>query len=672
MGFQTRIFNYPLGTEIHIPDGLELLPRRWSGNAATGDRNCFIDISGEPYAIWQIYNFLGEQIEILNPHGLCIWRGRIWSTVVDAGGVSLGYAMDDMFNRVRAIYLEEDAAGEPVRQTTDWAEDVASIAAFGEFEIQISEGDSTQAAAEGARDQELSQGSSLTEILSVGTGTTISGKIECRGWYGEFDQKYYTQPSGRMVYESAITGVQALGVGATDVGTFVFAEPNEIRDIGGFLAAFTEDMQLSISGTTLNDGYWQVARGTQDAPILYTGPNLYFENPDNIIDDDSGIGFLEDATMLIIVGSASNDGVYGMEQFNGANWVEVSPDTIVDESGGGYYVCRANEIEVYPATITEELLPGPVTILTDTLAVSQSFLFDSDSDWTLNDISIQIGKVGNPTDNVVVDLRRHNVALDIPGIIFATAVAVAGSEISTIEEWVKFSFDNTYTLEVGERYWITVFRDGAMSTSDYYQIGVVDEDDGRFAGGEMKTWNGATSTLPSSWLLKDADMPFRIGGAWETTQQITEIVAQCGQYVTGVEIPDSSGIETPQYRDGDDTGYTEITDLMDSGFDDGSRMLIRVTDGAKLHVYKDDSDETDPRYALKLSGQLEHATGDPVAEGILPVAEYVSIPESPIPFGTALNPFYVESAEYNANTGRYVLRPKGSTSPWSAGSVLPG
>lgn len=76
-------------------------------------------------------------------------------------------------------------------------------------------------------------------------------------------------------------------------------------------------------------------------------------------------------------------------------------------------------------------------------------------------------------------------------------------------------------------------------------------------------------------------------GITETTAQIIAIIANMGQFITGVDIETPSGIYSAETRDGDRTGWEEIEDLLKSGTINNLRLLAEVSDARRLRVYEE-------------------------------------------------------------------------------------
>ena len=127
-------------------------------------------------------------------------------------------------------------------------------------------------------------------------------------------------------------------------------------------------------------------------------------------------------------------------------------------------------------------------------------------------------------------------------------------------------------------YWITVERSGDLSPSAYYHL-AVDENAG-YADGALQVWgqSGYVRALPAS------DLAFRVIGEQELTEQMAAIVAGCGQFLTGCEVRETSGVAGPMYREGTATGRAELEKLLGYGTDDGGRLLATVRRERVLEV----------------------------------------------------------------------------------------
>lgn len=671
-GFYIKLEDFFTDADAHLPHGLTFDPQRWGADDQRGFTQATINVTGDQNAIWQVLDFIGHIVEIHANYGPKCWRGRITQIRVLSSALALGYALDQMHNRVRAIYTYPREDGATERRTTDWQEFAPTVDRFGQFEHTLSLSNATDEEAIQAVAQEIERSGTLRTIFrpAGGSDETLTAEIRCEGLIYEFEKKHYAQDAGEQSYDTYANSAYPLGYGFT-TSTLVFAEDDEIRDSRGYLTPFREGMRIKVYNTELNDGTYIVETGEPEPPEYYTSPTMYFTADDNLRDTEFGLQLLDGESMVIIENSPANSGVWGVDQFNAPDWVELAPNLIVDEGQGNLYltVFKAQRVTLQQTTITEELLPPNVVIATDSLAMTQSFVVTTSKAWTVNDISIQMRKKNGPTDQVIMTLFESVYSPELvstfPGRLLEASV-VNSSEISDVAlNWVTFKFSNTTLLEPGKEYWLFLSRASGFRDLDHYEIGY--NEDAEHTGRILR-FDGT-----NYWEFQHAgaSMPFRARGTWETTQQIEEIVLQCGQRIDGVEIEQASGLHTNQYRSGDQLALPEVDALLQRGYSGGNRMLCEVTDADKLRIYpQPDADSSRLQYFF--DGKITTKFGAPLQPGVLPIGEWCDLPQAPLPLGTALSPFRIKSIEYDARTDRYYPVPLESIKPASLGGILPG
>jgi len=72
-----------------------------------------------------------------------------------------------------------------------------------------------------------------------------------------------------------------------------------------------------------------------------------------------------------------------------------------------------------------------------------------------------------------------------------------------------------------------------------------------------------------------------------TTAQIQAIVTNMGEFITGVDVENASGISSLETREGDRTGLEEIEDLLRAGTTNNRRLLSEVTQLRRLRIWEE-------------------------------------------------------------------------------------
>lgn len=161
----------------------------------------------------------------------------------------------------------------------------------------------------------------------------------------------------------------------------------------------------------------------------------------------------------------------------------------------------------------------------------------------------------------------------------------------------------------------------------------------------------------------------------QTTTQIAALVDGVGQFLSGADIVDPSGIVASEYKDGDATAQAVIHDLLRSGTASGRRLLASVTHARALQVYAEPLPGSADLF-LKVDGDIVSRLSAPPASGLIPVGRWVGLKDAlPGAWPAYLanpSPFFVEHGEYDIERGRWRLTPRGAQSPWAVTRIGEG
>lgn len=299
--------------------------------------------------------------------------------------------------------------------------------------------------------------------------------------------------------------------------------------------------------------------------------------------------------------------------------------------------------------------------------LAQSFQIVGDTVWEAQFIKLRMKKEETPADNLVVGL--HSDSAGKPGSLLASA-SLSGASVNENLNWQTLQLSAKVALAVGTTYWLVVERSGAVDATNYYMIDA-NEDLG-YADGVMMIWNG------SAWVTRDpdADMLFYVGGVEETTKQITNIITACGQFITGTEIKNVSGISVDPFRQGDNDGLFEAESLLDIGSSSGKRLISSVTRGREVVISAEPS--LNP-YNIGLfileDGRVENTWGDKAYASSCPVGVWAKLKDvvpGSLDFGLLADPtvFFVEEATYEVNSDLYIPVPRGQGAPFGIGTKI--
>lgn len=243
-------------------------PKWISGNRLGGSERAEIVASGDPTGLWLTAEMLGRDVKVLGRRGNLCWWGMIQESRISIDGLTFGFSLEPMFNRVAVAYNELGADGSSVRYTTDWAENSDSVARFGEKELLYSLGDGNEAQAEAMRDRLLNALAWPRGVPDFGSGDAQerSALMIGVGWWQTLAWKYFQRLEGRVEYTGSTdtTGIQqAIGWGltATDISFSGSVISSVTTDV---FSPLVEGGTIVVSGSTSNNGTFTLARNGYD------------------------------------------------------------------------------------------------------------------------------------------------------------------------------------------------------------------------------------------------------------------------------------------------------------------------------------------------------------------------------------------------------------------------
>jgi hypothetical protein len=148
------------------------------------------------------------------------------------------------------------------------------------------------------------------------------------------------------------------------------------------------------------------------------------------------------------------------------------------------------------------------------------------------------------------------------------------------------------------------------------------------------------------------------------TDQIEAIVTSCGQFLRGTQIESAAGITSSEEQDGKTTALVIINKLLNAGTSNARQLLARVDKDRYLHIHERTAEPPTgtATYLLQEDGNLQTLLGAKVPPEWCIVSDWVAVravPDMLAGLG-AMRPFYIESAEYQAEPDRTTYRPAGA------------
>lgn len=721
-----------------LPQGLTFTVERYRTQAMGGHQWAVVAVQGEQLALWRLLAWLRYSIEIQDERGEALWWGYVSAVSLAAGGVSVGVDLATMANRIAVIWSNEEGGGitdwaedvdsianygtkelllavdgvpetgaeqrrdwelsrrrfpTPVtrpgeRQTgagllhcrgwfeaMDWTyydrdEGLVEFLPGGGVGQKVGWGFTSSEVGFTARHKAISQLFHRLNTLDKGEKIAITGSSSNDGAYtlessSERERQTYTASSIAFLQQKKTATAEYMRA-SHDVAR-VLGNPNiqsstvVVTNEGATVTyAETTDYTIDYTDGTLTALSTGAIANNQVLKVSYE----YIEN--RIEDANIGLGIGNAGDIVKISGSSANNGYFRVLS-SGADGDRLTvKEAVTDEApGSSVTVARGSNVSVEEA-LTDELPGASVTVTAYGLQAAQQFVVSSDDDWTVNQVAVNARKVGSPSDDLRISIRSDSSGT--PGTILESA-DVPASSLSTRTARVVAQFLNTLSLTAGGTYWISVGRSGTADSFNYYEV-AIDEDLG-YASGELQLRDGA------AWQDRptDGDMPFQVLGSEVTTTQIGALAMQEGQFLSGVDIEDVSGLSTNQYRDGRTTAKRELVDLLEMGTTNERRLLASVTRARILHIVEEPAQPVTANYELTLAGEVAHRITGALARGDMRfVGQWVALRDLPgtadFSYINAPSPFLVEAAEYDAADRRYTIEPAGGLPVWRVGMSI--
>lgn len=148
----------------------------------------------------------------------------------------------------------------------------------------------------------------------------------------------------------------------------------------------------------------------------------------------------------------------------------------------------------------------------------------------------------------------------------------------------------------------------------------------------------------------------------DNATQISDIVDDAGQFLTGVDIENSAGITSNEYRDGTQTALTYVNQLLNAGTSNIRPLLATVGVDRRLRVYERPAEPvgTSPQYLLTPENKLVSLLGNKrVQDRECKVAVWAALQNAPTtaPGFYTPRPFFISNSKYDAREDETVYTP---------------
>jgi hypothetical protein len=164
-------------------------------------------------------------------------------------------------------------------------------------------------------------------------------------------------------------------------------------------------------------------------------------------------------------------------------------------------------------------------------------------------------------------------------------------------------------------------------------------------------------------------MAFKLWATLDSTAKIAAIVAGATGVVSSTYAQNLSSVRTRQLRDNRSTAWEEIIQLLNTGNSAGARLLASVTPQGTLVIDAESAYDARETLTWTRDGRLRYANGRYLLPGQLPVGKWVQVEALlTADWQADTTRFLADSAEYDAENGRWSLRPKAAANPFDLGT----
>lgn len=663
----------PGNDQVGAPPGCVLAVNRYAGQNPGGPTTAELVAQGPAAGLWELTAWLGYRIEVFTDNDAPVWWGYIEEVTVNYGSIAVGRTIANVANRIAVAYTTERAGGQVESKQTGWAEDADSIALYGQRELLLSRSNLSDAQATAKRDRALATLAKPQWVSRLGLGEPGGAVVRCRGFWASYGWTFYSQSAGLEAHDSGTSSEQPLGLGFTSAYVGFDDVNDALHQLYGRVKNLKAGYWLRISGSASNNSAFEVESGTSQDAVVYTASTISFENltdPEGkIADSANGLAHIDANDLIQISGAtAGANNRYAFVRSGTNDGSEIIIDdggvALVNASAGDTItIRRANSIRLDGALV-RELAGATVNVHVYGQKIAQSFTLSANNSWTVAEIYIRIKKIGSPTGNISVQLCADSAGA--PGTVL-DAASLAAANIASTGGWHKFVFSNTRLINYGTVYWIVISRSDAMDSDNYYTVDVGEELG--YSGGGLLVYDGAAWQTRSP----DADLFFRILGAWQTTKQIREIVTVAGWNIDGLDMPIDSGIESNQYRNGAATAQEELIDLLEDGTNQNRTLTALVGYDRHLHIQQTDTAQPGDDWVYTVEGRVLLPSGAPVEAGVLPVGKWLTLDGAPEILDSlgAQRSILCLRAEYDALADTLTIDPD-TDDKWDVGGIADG
>ena len=233
-------------------------------------------------------------------------------------------------------------------------------------------------------------------------------------------------------------------------------------------------------------------------------------------------------------------------------------------------------------------------------SLAQSFTFTDAV--KVASVSLRIRKIGNPLDQIRFQLQTD--ALGQPsGTVRAEAVLPASAIQSESYAWVSVWFTAPCAVVAGERLWLVVKRDGAVSSTAYFSLGL-DENLG-FPGGQLLLLDASAGQWKTR--VPDADLLFKLTALSDSVELMEKMVQASGCF-EGFSYEAGAGLSLPYISMAGVDCQQAFLHLLSLGTPDLGSLSVEVNSKHHLRVFPKPAPAS-PNFWLGQDGRIKTKVG---------------------------------------------------------------
>ena len=299
-------------------------------------------------------------------------------------------------------------------------------------------------------------------------------------------------------------------------------------------------------------------------------------------------------------------------------WPEVrlSPHTLrsVDQPGAYFLDCRG-----WMQTLSWRVWPGLKAVTSHSpsqqgiQAVGNSLLskriaqsFQVNDSLKFRSLSVRARKQGNPTDSLRISLQTD--LNGSPSGLELGAQLLSASELDGESYgWVEVNLSEPVNLEVGTLYWLILERSSAVDSSNYYLLGL-DENQG-YKDGTLLIYDQSSATWKNR--VPGADLLFRLTGMLEQVEQMRQVVAYGGQFLNLFEAELGQSLDLPPLGDDGQDCLQVFRTLIRQGNADLEPLGVVIDPNRNIKVWRRPG-ASSATLRLSPEGKLQTRFGQPL------------------------------------------------------------